>query len=49
MNPVVPPALRLITDLEAVLQQLIIEHRKLLKHLEAQQTAMKSLKPCKAS
>src|SRR3954468_4700649 len=34
---------RLIFDLESVLQQLIVEHRKLLKHLDAHQTAMKTM------
>src|SRR5437763_131822 len=34
---------RQITDLESVLQQLILEHRKLLKHVDAQQAAMKTL------
>jgi flagellar FlgN protein len=33
---------RQLFDLESVLQQLIVEHRKLLRHLEAQQNAMKS-------
>jgi hypothetical protein len=35
--------IRQIADLEAVLQQLILEHRKLLKHIDAQQAAMKTL------
>jgi hypothetical protein len=35
--------IRQIVDLEAVLQQLILEHRKLLKHIDAQQAAMKTL------
>jgi len=34
---------RLIFDLESVLQQLIVEHRKMLKHLDVHQTAMKTL------
>jgi hypothetical protein len=34
---------RLIFDLESVLQQLIVEHRKLLKHVEAHQNAMKTM------
>src|SRR6476660_3527261 len=34
---------RLVFDLESVLQQLIVEHRKLLKHLDAHQAAMKTL------
>jgi len=29
-------------DLESILQQLIVEHRKLLRHLEAQQSAMRT-------
>ena len=35
---------RLILDLESVLQQLIVEHRKLLKHVDAHQAAMKTMK-----
>ena len=34
---------RLIFDLESILQQLIVEHRKLLKHLEVHQNAMKTM------
>jgi hypothetical protein len=34
---------RHLFDLESVLQQLIVEHRKLLRHLDAQQAAMKTL------
>jgi hypothetical protein len=34
---------RLIADLESLLQQLIVEHRKLLKHVDAHQTAMKAM------
>src|SRR4051794_5102901 len=34
---------RLIFDLESILQQLIVEHRKLLKHLDAHQNAMKTM------
>ncbi len=37
------PHLRQISDLESILQQLIIEHQKLLKHIDAQQAAMKVL------
>jgi hypothetical protein len=33
---------RPLFDLESVLQQLIVEHRKLLRHLDAQQAAMKT-------
>jgi|SRR5688572_13510844 len=33
---------RQVTDLEAVLQQLIDEHRRLLAHVDAQQAAMKA-------
>ena len=33
---------RALFDLESLLQQLIVEHRKLLRHLDAQQAAMKS-------
>jgi hypothetical protein len=43
MTPNVPAHVRQIADLEAILQQLIEENRKLLKHIESQQTAMKSL------
>jgi hypothetical protein len=43
MNPTVPTQARQIADLETVLRELIEEHRKLLKHVEAQQTAMKTL------
>ena len=32
-----------LLDLEAVLKQMLIEHRRLLTHLDAQQTAMKKL------
>jgi hypothetical protein len=35
--------IRQIADLESALQQLILEHRKLLKHIDAQQAAMKAL------
>jgi hypothetical protein len=35
--------LRPLVDLEAVFQQLIVEHGKLLRHIEAQQAAMKTL------
>jgi hypothetical protein len=35
--------IRQIADLESVLQQLVIEHRKLLKHIDSQQAAMKTL------
>ena len=34
---------RLIADLESILQQLIVEHRKLLKHVDAHQVAMKTM------
>jgi FlgN protein len=34
---------RLIFDLESILQQLIVEHRKLLKHVDAHQAAMKTM------
>ena len=34
---------RLILDLESVLQQLIVEHRKLLTHVDAHQAAMKTM------
>ena len=34
---------RLILDLESILQQLIVEHRKLLKHVDAHQVAMKTM------
>jgi hypothetical protein len=34
---------RLIFDLESILQQLIVEHRKMLKHVESHQTAMKTM------
>jgi hypothetical protein len=34
---------RLLFDLESILQQLIVEHRKLLKHLDAHQNAMKTM------
>src|SRR2546423_13469130 len=34
---------RILFDLESVLQQLIVEHRKLLKHLDAHQGAMKTM------
>src|SRR3954463_8944857 len=34
---------RLIFDLESTLQQLIVEHRKLLRHVEAHQNAMKTM------
>jgi hypothetical protein len=34
--------MRQLTDLEAILQQLVGEHRKLLKHVELQQEAMKT-------
>ena len=46
MTPIQPAATsqaRLVADLEAALQQLIIEHRKLLKMIENQQAAMKVL------
>jgi hypothetical protein len=43
MNPVAPGQARLILDFEALLQQLIDEHQKMLKHVEAQNTAMKTL------
>jgi hypothetical protein len=43
MNPIVPAQVRQIIDFEAVLQELIEEHHKLLKHVEAQQNAMKTL------
>lgn len=33
---------RHLFDLESILQQLIVEHRKLLRHLDAQQAAMKA-------
>lgn len=35
--------IRQVADLEASLQQLILEHRKLLKHIDAQQLAMRTL------
>src|SRR4051812_14419507 len=34
---------RLLFDLESNLQQLIVEHRKLLKHVDAHQNAMKTM------
>src|SRR5947208_7215660 len=34
---------RLLFDLESTLQQLIVEHRKLLKHVDAHQNAMKTM------
>src|SRR6516164_3890278 len=34
---------RLVADLESLLQQLIVEHRKLLKQVDAHQTAMKAM------
>lgn len=34
---------RLLFDLESTLQQLIVEHRKLLRHVEAHQNAMKTM------
>ncbi len=34
---------RTLLEIESVLQQLIVEHRKLLKHLEAHQAAMKKM------
>ncbi|HEX3357954.1 MAG TPA: flagellar export chaperone FlgN [Tepidisphaeraceae bacterium] len=34
---------RLLFDLESILQQLIVEHRKLLKHVEAHQASMKTM------
>ena len=34
---------RLVQDLESILQQLIVEHRKLLRHLDAHQNAMKTM------
>jgi hypothetical protein len=34
---------RALFDLESTLQQLIVEHRKLLKHVDAHQTAMKTM------
>jgi hypothetical protein len=43
MTPIVPAQVRQIGDLETVLRELIEEHRKLLKHVEAQQNAMKTL------
>jgi hypothetical protein len=43
MNPPAGANIRQLVDLEAILQQLVIEHRKLLKHIDAQQAAMKSL------
>lgn len=38
-----PSHVRPVADLEAALQQLVIEHRKLLKHIDAQQLAMRTL------
>jgi hypothetical protein len=43
MNQNAPAHVRQISDLEAILQQLIDENRKLLKHIESQQIAMKTL------
>lgn len=43
MIPATPATMKLVADLEAILQQLILEHKKLFKHLESQQAAMKSL------
>jgi hypothetical protein len=43
MTPIAPGQIRLILDFEAVLQQLIVENQKMLKHVEAQQAAMKVL------
>lgn len=34
---------RQLFEVEGILQQLIVEHRKLLKHVESQQSAMKAL------
>jgi hypothetical protein len=34
---------RTLLDLESILQQLIVEHRKLLKHVETHQNAMKTM------
>jgi hypothetical protein len=34
---------RALFDLESILQQLIVEHRKLLKHVDAHQMAMKTM------
>ena len=34
---------RALFDLESILQQLIVEHRKLLKHVDAHQIAMKTM------
>jgi len=33
---------RLISELEAILQQLVVEHRKLLEHMERHEAAMKT-------
>lgn len=34
---------RAVLDLESILQQMVVEHRKLLRHVEAQQNAMKTM------
>ena len=34
---------RTLLEIESILQQMIVEHRKLLKHLEAHQEAMKKM------
>jgi hypothetical protein len=43
MNAIAPAQVRQISELETLLQQLLEENRKLLKHVEAQQIAIKSL------
>jgi hypothetical protein len=40
----VSPALKPVVDLETVLQELLVEHHKLIKHLESQQAAMQAMK-----
>ncbi len=43
MIPPTPAGQKLIGDLESLLQQMIVEHGKLLKHIENQHAAMKKL------
>ena len=42
-NAPVSPALKPIVDLEVLLQELLVEHHKLAKHLDTQQLAMEHL------
>ncbi len=39
----ISPALKPIVDLENILSELLVEHHKLIKHLDAQQSAMEQL------